>query len=90
MSELNKRLDTVAKKEDLVEVLNVLKDHDERLLSVEGMKGDMKNVIDLAAQFGRWKEKVYKICAVGFLIMVAKSVGIPDWVIKILAAMGGA
>lgn len=81
--------ENAATKEDLRKIASTLEEHDTRISSVESLKPDMKNVIDMAADFARWKDKALKLCALGFVVMVLKTIGLPDWFIKALIAMGG-
>lgn len=81
--------ENAATKDDLKQIVSTLEEHDSRISSVESLKPDMKNVIDMAADFSRWKDKALKLCALGFVVMVLKTIGLPDWFIKALIAMGG-
>ena len=81
--------ENAATKDDLKQIVSTLEEHDSRITSVESLKPDMKNVIDMAADFSRWKDKALKLCALGFVVMVLKAIGLPDWFIKALIAMGG-
>lgn len=82
--------ENAATKEDIKQIVKTLDEHDSRISDIEGLKGDMKNVIGMAADFARWKDKALKLCALGFVVMLLKSAGIPDWLVKVLITMGGA
>ena len=81
--------ENAATKDDLKQIVTTLEQHEVRILSVESLKPDMKNIIDMAADFSRWKDKALKLCAIGFVVMVLKTIGLPDWFIKALIAIGG-
>ena len=82
--------ENAATKDDIKQIVQTLEDHDSRISDIECLKGDMKNVIGMAADFARWKDKALKLCALGFVIMLLKSAGLPDWLVKVLITMGGA
>lgn len=81
--------ENAATKDDLNEIFGKLDEHEVRISSVESLKPDMKNVIDMAADFARWKDKALRLCAVGFIVMLLKTVGLPEWFIKALISMAG-
>lgn len=87
---MGKFAENAATKEDLTLIVAKIDDHESRISEMEGLKGDMKNILEMAASFTRWKDKALKLFAAGFFLMILKSIGLPDWFIKMLITMGGA
>lgn len=92
---MGKFAENAATKDDLKQIVDKIKyheekinDHEDRLLDYEGLKADMKNVIQMGADFVRWREKVYKLCTAGFVLMALKAMGAPEWFVKVIVAAG--
>lgn len=82
--------ENAATKDDIKQIVETLEDQESRIIALESLKGDMKSVLNMAAEFTRWKDKALKLCALGFVIMILKSIGIPDFILKaVIASAGG-